>query len=644
MWAFGCTLYECALGKPPNSDLREPQQLRTRMRRLNKAIELPEREEFSEGLRSLVAYALSPDAKARPAMRDILKHEYLVATEETHPTRSLTEIVNVYYSWLYGGGQRASLFMAGGAVIGRAPGSMTMPAEEWNFSTTAVFEKRISTMLNFPDLSISDMSEGLNLDVNPEGQATPKGKDAAPSSFPLEGFTSHQKANFEARVKRGADLSNLFDQDKPDYQYKTKTDFVPVEQRRVSDLPFRAMAEDRPSSIASNVIDLGDFDSDNYATIAPTKEEAIQLADAATIRAKRGDSKIGTSSESLTAKRTDSAEETNPKDGHEGPPKTGEFVLPPSEPAADRGQGRAEENTDALHAPTSVNSVRKTMDWSFSTAMSEDELETTEGASTSEENNRAKHATMAWSFAGAQAEISTQQETTPQRPVSLLRTVTQPVTSSEIDAVVADLPRPSTATSPMSETASSISITSTDIDPFSLDEDHSFYPVVASALDERGASSFYASEGTTVAPDSVPHVAPTGMPGYGQYLAGPPARIGEPHFPGPKAGNMPYGSTVPKQNKKSISSSSSGETTARATVSIPEIVAPSQAALDANASPELMMETLGSLLGSFGNMLAAAGEAVAGASKERRGRRGGAGGNGHRGQARPTDDEWEDEE
>ena len=63
------------MGKPPNSDLREPQQLKSRMRRLNKSIELPENEDFPEALRSLVSYTLTPDAKNRPSMRDVLGHE-----------------------------------------------------------------------------------------------------------------------------------------------------------------------------------------------------------------------------------------------------------------------------------------------------------------------------------------------------------------------------------------------------------------------------------------------------------------------------------------------------------------------------------------------------------------------------------------
>ena len=124
------------MGKPPNADLREPQQLKSRMRRLNKPIELPENENFPEALQSLVSYTLTPDAKNRPSMREVLEHKYLANTEESHPTRILTELVNVYYTWLHGGGQRASLFIKGGAAVSEAPGALSTSDDEWNFSTT----------------------------------------------------------------------------------------------------------------------------------------------------------------------------------------------------------------------------------------------------------------------------------------------------------------------------------------------------------------------------------------------------------------------------------------------------------------------------------------------------------------------------
>jgi serine/threonine protein kinase len=278
VWEYGCTLYECALGRPPNSDLRERQQLKMRMRRLKQAIALPDNEDFSEGLRSLVTYALSPDVTSRPSMKDVLEHEFLANTDETNPTSLLSELVQNYYGWLFGGGQRVSLFMPGGAAAAAMedPDSEITQSDEWNFSMTQDFERRVSAILEIPDLS--DLSA-----ADLEGEETPKQPKVANLSPPRH-MTAAQKANFEARVNRGAaDLTNLFDEKGPTYEYKTKTDFVPVsEARRTSDLPFRAMAEDRPSSIASNVIDLGEFDEEDYAVAAPRTDENIQTTLAVT--------------------------------------------------------------------------------------------------------------------------------------------------------------------------------------------------------------------------------------------------------------------------------------------------------------------------------------------------------------------------
>ena len=207
----------------------------------------------------------------------------------------LTELVNLYYTWLHGGGQRASLFIKGGAAVSDSPGALSTADDEWNFSTTIDFEKRISSILDI-DIDIPELSEPSDLQSH-GGEATPKAiEDSTPEPQGQE-MTEAQKANFEARVRRGADLSNVFDLNKPNYEYKTKTDFRPIQERRVSDLPLRVMAEDRPPSIASNEIDLGDFDSSNYATVAPL----TKLIDASTIRAKRGDLKLSRESSATRA-------------------------------------------------------------------------------------------------------------------------------------------------------------------------------------------------------------------------------------------------------------------------------------------------------------------------------------------------------
>ena len=639
------------MGKPPNSDLREPQQLKSRMRRLNKSIELPEGEKFPEALRSLVSYTLTPDAKNRPSMRDVLEHEYLSSTEESHPTNILTELVNLYYSWLHGGGQRASLFIKGGAAVSDAPGALSTSDDEWNFSTTVDFEKRISSILDI-DIDIPEITEPLDL-RSTEGEATPKAFKDSTSEQQGPELTEAQKANFDARVRRGADLSNVFDLNKPDYTYKTKTDFRPVQERRGSDLPLRVMAEDRPPSIASNEIDLGDFDSSNYATVAPL----TKLIDASTIRAKRDDLKLSRESSSTraTSNRNVSAGEDNYLAQEESTdrPATQDFSFPPKEWKQDPAKGLAIESADSEDTGMKKSSLRKTMEWSFDTAMSETKPEELEPA-VIEESTTKKHATMQWSFpqAMAEADASSNQSATPARPAPMLRNITMPITSSEIDAAEADVPRPSTA---LSEAISERSLASSEADPFGLDQDAPGYPV-PSALDERGISSYYHSEGDTLAPE---HTVPynTAIAGPAPYPMGPPARIGEEGFPGPSttaAAAAPVTQSGKKQKRKrrftksrkeqTLTSdeeapvtSSSPESVSPSTpgshqkITMPEIVPPTAEALDVRASPEQLERELGSMLNSFGSVLTAAGRVMGLGRRSRR-------------SSRRSSSEWESEE
>ena len=636
------------MGKPPNSDLREPQQLKSRMRRLNKSIELPESEDFPESLRSLVSYTLTPDAKNRPSMRDVLGHEYLAETEESHPTSILTELVNVYYTWLHGGGQRASLFIKGGAAVSDSPGALSTGDEEWNFSTTIDFEKRISSILDI-DIDIPELSEPSDLQSH-GGEATPKAiEDSTPEPQGQE-MTEAQRANFEARVRRGADLSNVFDLNKPNYEYKTKADFRPIQERRVSDLPLRVMAEDRPPSIASNEIDLGDFDSSNYATVAPL----TKLIDASTIRAKRGDLKLSRESSATRATpniNVSTGEDDPTQQGASDRPATRDFSFPPKEWEHGQEKGLVTDlpHTDDTSAKTSI---RKTMDWSFDTAMSETEPEEPEPAPV-DDGRAKKHDTMQWSFGQAMAEAGASNTTsvTTARPVPLLRTTTMPVTSSEVDAAEADVPRPSTA---MSEAASETSLVSSEADPFALDQDDLGYPV-PSALDKRGISSYYHSEGDVLSPE---HTVPynTTIAGPVPYHMGPPARIGEEGFPGPSnsgIANTTVAQTGKRQKKRrftrgkkeqafttdqetpvtssSPESASSGTPGARRTITMPEINPPSVEALDVRTSPEQLERELGNMLGSFGAVLTAAGRVMGISRRSKRG-------------SKRSSSEWESEE
>jgi len=176
------------------------------MRRLKESISLPQDQDFSEELRSLVSSTLTPDVASRPDMVKVLQHNFLKDTEETYPTSMLSELVLTYYKWANLGGQRVSLFMPGGAAAASTEDLDADPesADEWNFSMTEDFERRVSAILEIPDFA--DLSGHETM----EGEETPRGLEKASANSPPKEMTAVQKANFEARVQRGADLSNLF--------------------------------------------------------------------------------------------------------------------------------------------------------------------------------------------------------------------------------------------------------------------------------------------------------------------------------------------------------------------------------------------------------------------------------------------------
>lgn len=656
------------------------------MRRLKESIRLPDNEPFSDGIRSLVSYALSPDVASRPSMKDILEHDFLKETEESHPTGSLTELVQSYYGWLFSGGQRVSLFMPGGAAAAATedPDTNIEEIDEWNFGITQDFERRVSAILEIPDFAVVSPSEG---------EATPKGSVRATGFSPP--MTQAQKANFEARVKRGADLSNLFDQSKPAYEYKTKTDFVPVpEQRRTSDLPFRAMAEDRPSSIASNVIDLGDFDEADYAVIPtprtddkiqttfaapPARGETIRLADAATLREKRANSKgpRDPQNQSLTARRTSSSEAI-PRST-----STQDF-------AASQDEWTVKKKAPELQEPAEIISSRPghaTMDWSFASAMSEATVSTTasdepEPASvtvndTSEpgdvpfEQKAKKHATMDWSFSSAMAEASTEEDQsqsgpspsagqtldsspptnvqdnsarpTPTRPAPLHRQMTMPVTYDDYQNLDdAPFARPSTA---MSEAYSDISGASTDIDPFGLERSDDDHPGPATMEEDNGLemNNYYSGRGRTLRgevkggePYSPPSATtPVTASGPAPYTLGPPARLDSEDRSRRQSSASRGIMTTHTRNSSTVLSStpshSSQSGPANSTppiIEVPDVLPPRLEALTAGATEETIEMDFQAMLKAFGETLGAAAGLVSSLEKRRE----------------RESDEWEDEE
>ncbi|OJD12370.1 STE/STE20/YSK protein kinase [Emergomyces pasteurianus Ep9510] len=287
VWAYGCTLFECATGNPPNATLRERMQIG---RQLNRFPPKLEGDNFSDGLRSLVAFSLDSDPKVRPNMQNILQHPYVANSLESHPTASLSELVKIYYQWVQRGGQRISLFNPGGAAAAEFPDAQEpLDGEDWNFSTTAGFERRFSLIdLDQLSASLADLENDMIPTVpQPSGDYFDDNNDTD--------LSAEDKANFDERVKRGAAaMEGLFNEEKPGYKYETKNDFVPVqqEQRLSSDLPLRTDTD--RSSVTSTFIDinLGVFDSAHYAAGSASNHPPFQLADADTIRANRSSSRL----------------------------------------------------------------------------------------------------------------------------------------------------------------------------------------------------------------------------------------------------------------------------------------------------------------------------------------------------------------
>ncbi|RMD41593.1 hypothetical protein DV735_g3531, partial [Chaetothyriales sp. CBS 134920] len=701
VWGFGCTLHECAIGRPPNSDLRERQQLKSRMRRLKAAVCLPEAEKdkFSEGLQSLIEFVLNPDPATRPSMKEVLEHAYLISSEETHPTSWLTELVQNYYGWLYRGGQRVSLFIPGGAAAASEdPDVGIQDSDDWNFSMTQDFERRMSQMLEIPDES--DLSPST---TSPGGDDTPKqAKTGQPS--PPRTLTAAQRANFEMRVNRGAaDLSNLFDQSAPAYEYKAKTDFVPIpEPRRISDLPFRAMAEERPSSIASNVIDLGDFDQADYAAAAPRtddnihvqtayaapiKGETIRLADASTLRQKRADSKgpRDTVPPLLTIRRANSVDDgtSRPSDvavSDFASAQLDNWPIMSKPKTTGLSPAFGEEDT-----PSGSRPGHATMDWSFSSAMAGmipshaepeevhsplqhqleqdqaqlilDQAPFSEPGPVEEEDEfpvlshntvrpsisapKSARATLDWSFSTAMSELhvdsstSTRQHTTPSR-APLVRQMTMPVTNSDFsqanapDSSMLELGRPSTA---MSEAYSESSQSSADVDPFGLEEGEPL-----PGIDQAAVGALYASRGheyddipagTIREPSAAEQQQPASTL-LQPYAFGQPIRIDSPSFPGQldMATVMPTGARSSSRAHSSVPSSEM-----RPIIEVPTAAPPSLMAMSNQASAEEVANELSSLLDCLQAHMAAASTVV----QSRRGR-------GRSLRRADGESDWEDEE
>lgn len=142
IWAFGSLAFEAATGLPPNAKNMARIDIPQFGNYLKQHCPRLEGDRYSENLKDLVAFCMTEDPRDRPSINQIQRHPYISNTYKEYPTQSLKMLVNAYRLWEVQGGNRMSLFNAGGA---QAPADNDGPEasdeDGWNFETmTGAFD------------------------------------------------------------------------------------------------------------------------------------------------------------------------------------------------------------------------------------------------------------------------------------------------------------------------------------------------------------------------------------------------------------------------------------------------------------------------------------------------------------------------
>lgn len=240
IWAFGAMAYEFAVGQPPNVALCTDfaalgMYLKNQSPRLDG-------DEYSAGLKDIVAFCLQSSTAKRPNVGQIQAHRYISETEQAFPTSSLSQLVRAFKIWESHGGDRQSLFSAGGAQGLSDVTPVAALGEDWNFSTTAAFEEQV-----LDDVDAHDVYDVHGSDIEhgkPSNESYLQGKHKARRRPP---------ANLPT-VK--APLEKLFDPNTlSSYDDNSRIYYGRFQQAPVNDLPLRDETSSAPN-VRESLIDL----------------------------------------------------------------------------------------------------------------------------------------------------------------------------------------------------------------------------------------------------------------------------------------------------------------------------------------------------------------------------------------------------
>jgi hypothetical protein len=253
IWAFGAMTYEIATGLPPNVVNGIPYERLGN--HLKKNVPRLEGGDYSNDLRNMVACLLEEDPSARPTIEQVQKHKYIANSSSTYPTTNLRSLVGSFRVWESRGGDRKSLFMQHGA---QGPSYASSGQDEWNFSTTEVFDQKV-----WEEFSAQDVIDAYGPSISfDEATARPNRQQAKSSRRrpPPEALGRMPAAPLE-KIFDPNTISNYEDNSRAHYG-KGMTSAPST-----SDLPLRD--DSAQTSIKDTMIDLGGHDTETGLSSFP---------------------------------------------------------------------------------------------------------------------------------------------------------------------------------------------------------------------------------------------------------------------------------------------------------------------------------------------------------------------------------------
>ncbi|CAK7199468.1 Serine/threonine-protein kinase PAK 5 [Sporothrix eucalyptigena] len=307
IWAFGSMAYEVASGLPPNAAMTASLvgtsgggfDISSFGTYLEQNCPRLVGNQYSDTLKELVASCMVHDPAQRPSIEQVQRFRYIANTAESHPTSSLSTLLAAHRLWQARGGDRQSLFSAGGARSaadiedGRAA---RLP--DWDFDDDGDDDDDDDSGDSFSlDFEASTLAVyeayGISLDKSPSLPPTPRPLPPLPLASPPLPPQSRLRRRLPPvnTATRNMPLQGVFDpntltnyHDKARAVYGRQSPHVPS-STKPSDLPLRDYSsktpDDRDSLIdldLSVVVDENALESQN--TIRPNNRSDMVSVDA----------------------------------------------------------------------------------------------------------------------------------------------------------------------------------------------------------------------------------------------------------------------------------------------------------------------------------------------------------------------------